>query len=102
MRAGGKNINRKKAPRAPKLKRKGMNAMPREYLTDEQVEAEIARLVGSENVRLARREQRIKYRRRHVLYNLRALEKRGAELAAAGYTLEMLDDCENEEACNVL
>lgn len=102
MRAGGKNINRKKAPRAPKLKRKGMNAMPREYLTDEQVEAEIARLIDSENVRLARREQRIKYKRRQVLYNLRALEKRGAELAAAGITLEMLDDCENEEACNVL
>lgn len=79
-----------------------MNAMPREYLTDEQVEAEIARLIDSENVRLARREQRIKYKRRQVLYNLRALEKRGAELAAAGITLEMLDDCENEEACNVL
>ena len=59
-----------------------MNAVPREFLTDEQVEAEIARLIGSENVRLARREQRIKYKRRQVLYNLRALERRGAELAA--------------------
>ena len=76
--------------------------MPRDFLTDEQVEAEIERLSCSENVRLARREQRIKYRRRQVLYNLRALEKRGAELAAAGITLEMLDDRENEEASNVL
>ena len=102
MRAGGKNISWEKARRVPELTKKGMNTMPREYLTDEQVEAEIARLIDSENVRLARREQRIKYRRRHVLYNLRALEKRGAELAAAGITLEMLDDYENEEACNVL
>ena len=76
--------------------------MARDILTDEQVEAEIERLSHSENVRLARREQRIKYRRRQTLYSLRALEKRGAELAAAGITLEMLDDRENEEASNVL
>lgn len=65
--------------------------MPREFLTDEEVEAEIARLTKSEAVKLARREQRIKYRRRQQLYTLRAYEKRGKELMAQGVTLEALD-----------
>ena len=52
-------------------------------LTDEMVEAEIARLTKTEAVKLARREQRIKYRRRQQLYTLRALEKRGKQLFAA-------------------
>ena len=56
-------------------------------LTDEQVESEIARLTKSDAVKLARREQRVKYRRRQVLYTLRALEKRGKQLMAQGVTM---------------
>lgn len=61
------------------------------YVTDEQVEQEIERLRKSPLVALARKEQRLKYQRRQVLYNLRNLEKKGMELAKAGMTMEMLD-----------
>ena len=47
--------------------------MAKEILTDEMVESEIARLTSSHYVRLARAEQRIKYRRRQYLYQLRDL-----------------------------
>lgn len=57
------------------------------FLTDEQVEAEIARLTKTDAVKLARREQRVKYRRRQVLYSLRVLEKRGKQLMAQGVTM---------------
>ena len=60
------------------------------YLTDEQVEREIERLRESPLVALARKEERIRYKRRQVLYNLRALEKKGEQLQAAGITMEML------------
>lgn len=60
-------------------------------LTDEMVEAEIARLTKTEAVKLARREQRIKYRRRQQLYTLRALEKRGKQLIAQGVTMQDFD-----------
>lgn len=62
----------------------------RDLLTDEQVEQEIARLTDSDDVRLARIEQRIKYRKRQYLYTLRSLEKRGKELRKDGYTAERL------------
>ena len=68
--------------------------MAREQLTDEQVEREIERLKESEFVKLAQREQRIKYRRRQRLYTLRFLEKTGRELAEAGITMEMLEQME--------
>lgn len=61
------------------------------WLTDEQVEAEIARLNASEAVALARREQRLKYRRRQYLYQLRDLEKKGRALLDSGITREVLD-----------
>ena len=61
-------------------------------LTDEQVEAEIARLTTSEAVRVARAEQRVKYRRRQYLYQLRDLEKRGRALIEAGITPETIGD----------
>ena len=60
-------------------------------LTDEQVEAEIARLNASDAVALARYEARLRYRRRQYLYNLRDLEKKGKALKAAGMTREVLD-----------
>ena len=70
----------------------------RDFLTDEQVEREIERLSQSEAVKLARREQRIKYRRRQQLYTLRAYEKRGIELMKNGVTLENLDLLEQDMA----
>lgn len=65
--------------------------MAKDFLTDEAVEKEIARLTNTDAVKLARREQRLKYKRRQQLYTLRALEKRGKELAAAGITIENID-----------
>lgn len=65
--------------------------MAKDFLTDAEVEREIARLCASENVKLARREQRLKYKRRQTLYTLRALEKRGKELKEAGISIENID-----------
>ena len=65
--------------------------MPNNWLTDEAVEAEIARLQQSEFVKLARKEMRLKYKRRQALYQLRNLDKRGKELAKAGITPENIE-----------
>jgi hypothetical protein len=65
------------------------------FLTDEQVESEIARLTKTDAVKLARREQRVKYRRRQVLYSLRALEKRGKQLMSQGVTMLDFEIVEN-------
>lgn len=64
--------------------------MARDFLTDEQVDQEIERLTESPAVLLARQEQRIKYRRRQYLYQLRAFEKRGKQLMEQGITYEDL------------
>jgi hypothetical protein len=61
------------------------------WLTDEEVEREIERLNESEAVALARREQRLKYKRRQYLYQLRDLEKKGKALLKSGITREVLD-----------
>lgn len=61
------------------------------FLTDEQVEEEIEKLNASEAVALARREARLRYKRRQYLYQLRDLEKKGKALLAAGITRELLD-----------
>ena len=55
------------------------------WLTDDMVEEEIARLTESPYVKLARAEQRIKYRRRQYLYQLRDLENRGKKLQSEGF-----------------
>lgn len=68
-----------------------MAKTPKNWLTDEEVEIEIERLNASEAVALARREVRLKYRRRQRLYQLRDLEKKGKALMEAGITYEMLD-----------
>jgi hypothetical protein len=62
------------------------------FLTDEMVEEEIARLTESPYVKLARAEQRIKYRRRQYLYQLRDLEKRGKKLESEGFNPYAEDD----------
>ena len=65
--------------------------MKREFLTDEQVKAEISRLSKSEDVKLAKQETRIKNRRRQYMYQLRVMEKRGKELAELGITSENME-----------
>ena len=60
---------------------------PREY-TMEIIESEIERLQKSEDVRLARKEQKIYNKRKAYMSALLALEKRGKELAAEGVTME--------------
>ena len=62
------------------------------WLSDEMVEEEIARLTQSPYVRLARAEQRIKYKRRQYLYQLRDLEKRGKKLESEGFNPDVEDE----------
>lgn len=71
--------------------------MARKVLTDAEVEQEIERLKDSPEVKLAQKEQRIRYRRRQYLWTLRTMAKRGAELMEAGITMEML----NAEEANI-
>ena len=70
--------------------------MKNDWLTDEQVEKEIEKLQGSPLVKLARKEERIRYKRRQYLYTLRNYEKKGKELQKAGITLEMLYSLDKE------
>ena len=70
--------------------------MNKDWLTDEQVEKEIEKLQDSPLVKLARKEERIRYKRRQYLYTLRAYEKKGKELQNAGITLEMLYNLDKE------
>ena len=65
--------------------------MAKDFLTDEQVEMEIERLLNSDAVKLAKKETRIKLRRRQYMYSLRTMEKRGKELAKQGITLENIE-----------
>ena len=66
--------------------------MARDFMTDEAVEEEILRLQGSPHVKLARREEAIRNRRRQYMYQLRMYEKRGKALEAQGITLEELEE----------
>lgn len=66
--------------------------MAREILTDEMVEDEIHRLQNSPLVRLARREEAIRNRRRQYMYQLRMYEKKGQALEAQGITLADLEE----------
>lgn len=61
------------------------------YTPDELVESEIARLSQTAAVKMARKEERLRYQRRQVLYHLRFMEKRGLQLMAEGWTLDTLD-----------
>lgn len=67
-------------------------------LTDKQVEQEIERLKQSPYVKLAKKEEQIRYRRRQYLYGLRQYEKKGFELASSGITIEMLENI--DKACD--
>lgn len=70
--------------------------MAKEFITDEMVEEEILRLQNSPLVKLARREEAIRNRRRQYMYTLRCYEKRGRVLEAQGVTLEELEELGSE------
>lgn len=70
--------------------------MAKDFLTDEEVEREIERLLDSPLVKLAKKEQRIRYKRRQYLYQLRNYEKKGAELKKAGITMEILNGLDSD------
>jgi hypothetical protein len=72
--------------------------MKETILTDEQVEEEIERLLESPLVKLAKKDELIRYRRRQYLYKLRGYEKKGKELADAGITIEILESL--DKSCN--
>ena len=65
-------------------------------LTDKQVEKEIEKLQESPYVKLAKLEERIRYKRRQYLYCLRQYEKKGKELADSGITIEDLKRIDQE------
>jgi hypothetical protein len=69
----------------------------KDVLTDEQVEKEIERLLESPLVKLAKKDEIIRYRRRQYLYKLRGYEKKGKELASAGITMEILEAMDLEK-----
>lgn len=71
--------------------------MAKDYVTDAQVEAEIERLLESPYVKLAKKVEQIRYRRRQYMYALRSYEKKGKALAEAGVTMEKLLDIGEEE-----
>ena len=66
--------------------------MAREFMSDEMVEEEILRLQNSPLVKLARREEAIRNRRRQYMYQLRMYEKKGKQLESEGITLADLEE----------
>jgi hypothetical protein len=70
--------------------------MAKEFISDEMVEEEILRLQSSPLVKLARREEAIRNRRRQYMYTLRMSEKKGKALEAQGITLEELEEMDGD------
>lgn len=66
--------------------------MAREFMSDEMVEEEILRLQNSPLVKLARREEAVRNRRRQYMYQLRMYERKGKALEAQGITMEELEE----------
>lgn len=66
--------------------------MAKQKWTDEQVEQEIDRLLKTEEVRLARRENQLKYKRRQYMWSLQYMEARGKQLASEGVTMENIEE----------
>lgn len=65
--------------------------MSRKITPEELVDAEIERLKKTDAVKLAEKEQRLLYRKRKYLAQLKWLEKRGNKLMAEGWTLDTLE-----------
>ena len=64
----------------------------RKQWTDEEVEIEIHRLQESDDVRLAKKEQNIKYRRRQQMWTLQYMEKRGKQLREMGIDFDNIEE----------
>lgn len=65
--------------------------MTRRPTPEELVDAEIERLRKTDEVRLAQKYQRLLYRKRKYLADLRWLEKRGKKLMEEGWTLDTIE-----------
>lgn len=65
--------------------------MAKNFLTDEEVVLEIERLKQTDEVKLARKKQRLDYKYRQQLYLLRNLYKKGKAMMEMGITSEKLD-----------
>jgi hypothetical protein len=66
--------------------------MAKTFITDAQIEEEIARLSKSPYVKLARQQERIKFQRRQYLCGLRDLEKKGKALYEQGITNDNIEE----------
>lgn len=66
--------------------------MAKQKWTDEQVEQEIERLLKTDEVRLARRENQLKYKRRQYMWSLQYMEARGKQLASEGVSMENIEE----------
>ena len=66
--------------------------MAKEYIPDEMLDDEILRLQNSHHVKLARREENIRNRKRNYMYQRLMYEKKGKALEAQGITLESLEE----------
>ena len=64
----------------------------RKQWTDEEVEIEIHRLQNSDDVKIAKREQAIKYRRRQQMWTLQYMEKRGKQLREIGIDFDNIEE----------
>lgn len=64
----------------------------REIMSMEDIENEIARLLNSEAVKLAKKESQVRNRRRNYMYTLRCMERRGRQLMAEGVTINDLEE----------
>ena len=60
--------------------------------TDEEVEIEIHRLRSSDDVKLAKREMNIKYRRKQYMWTLQNMEKRGRQLREMGINADNMEE----------
>ena len=67
----------------------------KEVFTDEMVEEEIVRLLNSPYVKLAKKEEATRNKRRQYMYCLRVYEKKGKQLEADGVTMESLYEMSN-------
>ena len=61
------------------------------FATESDVEEEIDRLLDSTAVRMAKKAEAIKNRRRQYMYQLRSYEKKGLEMLAKGIMMEDLE-----------
>lgn len=69
----------------------------KKWLTDEQVEQEIAALKDDPDVKLARAEERIRLKRRQYLYGLRDLKKRGKKIRSDPEFLWLVEAIEGKK-----